>query len=129
MSYDFAILSLDNVLTDSETSLLYQELVDGNTSGVSPNKSISDFYRELIKLHPEIDDVPDELIDTDYSPWSIAFDKSDGHLIICCVWSKSDYVLELLYSLANKHRLVMFDPQSEMIVNRDVLNGWSTSKP
>lgn len=130
MSCDFAILSLDEVLTDSEVSLLYQELIDGNISGVSPNKSISDFYGELTKLHPEIDDVPDELIDDiDHCPWSVAFDKSDGHLIICCVWPKADYVLGLLYSLTNKHNLVMFDPQSEVIVNRDDLNGWARSKP
>ena len=67
-------------------------------------------------MHPQIDDISDEQVDDhDLCPWSIAFDRSPGHLVMCCVWSKADYVTELLKTLANKHGLALYDPQSESI--------------
>jgi hypothetical protein len=79
--------------------------------------AIQAFYDELTAQHPEIDDIPeDQLEDKDLCPWSIAFDKSDGHIIMCCIWPKADYVGELVARLAAKHGLAFYDPQSERVV-------------
>lgn len=120
MSCDFGVLSLESRLTDKEAAAVYMALCDGDTSGVAPNRAVDDFYAELTAKHPEIDDVPDEEVDNvDLCPWSIAFDKSHGHLIICCVWSKADYVQELLTELSRKHGLALFNPQEETILYSD----------
>ncbi|WP_218420057.1 hypothetical protein, partial [Alteromonas lipotrueae] len=60
-------------------------------------------------------------------PWSVAFDKSEGHLIISCVWPKADYVYELVADLAQKHELSIFSPQAELIVYPDGSEGDSNN--
>ena len=54
--------------------------------------------------------------DTNLCPWSVAFDRSDGHIIMCCVWSKADYVGELVKDMAAKHGLAFYDPQSDRLM-------------
>ncbi len=108
----------------SRRHLVYSELCDGDTSGVTDNPSIAAFYAELTSKHPEIDDIPEEQIDnTDLCPWSIAFDKSSGHLLVCCVWEKADYVYELLAGLSVKHNLAIYSPQAEIISYPDGSDG------
>ena len=124
MSCDFAILSLDRWLSDVDAAKLYVALCDGDASGVSPNPAIDKFYSEITAKHPEIDEVPDdEVDDVDLCPWSVAFDRSAGHLIICCVWSKADYVQELVTGLASKHGLALYNPQAEAILYPDGTTG------
>jgi len=92
-------------------------LCGGNVDGIEPSPNVDAFYAEFTAKHPEIDDVPEEEIDnTDLCPWSIAFDRSPGHLILCCVWSKADYVESLVKSLAAKHRLSVYDPQTGSVI-------------
>ena len=116
MSCDFAIWWPSRRLSDEEAGELYAALCEEDTSGVEPSEAIDAFYAELTAKHPEIDDISDDDVDnTDLCPWSIAFDRSSGHLIIPCVWSKADYVESLLHELANKHGLAIFDPQKGRI--------------
>ena len=78
--------------------------------------AVDAFYEELVAKHPEIDDISDDQVDDhDLCPWSIAFDRSGGHIIMSCVWSKADYVSALHKSLATKHGLAHYDPQSEQV--------------
>jgi len=124
MSYDLGILSIKNRISNQEASVLYATLCNGDYSGVISNSSVNMFYDELTAKHPEIDNVPDEEIDnTDLCPWSVAFDRSDGHIIICSVWSKAEYVFELILNLAGKHGLATYCPQSKIIIYPDGSEG------
>lgn len=74
------------------------------------------FYRELTALHPAIDDIPEEEIgNTDLCPWSIAFDRSDRHILLCAVWSRADDAENLVRTLAAKHDLALFNPQTGIL--------------
>lgn len=116
MSCDHAVWFPSRRLTDREAGALYVRLCDGDLSGVVPHPSVDAFYSELTAVHPEIDDIPEERIDDhEYCPWSIAFDRSPGHLIMCCVWSRADYVGDLLRTLAKKHALALYDPQADRV--------------
>ena len=116
MSCDFAIVSLPKPLTDAEAMKLYAALCESDVSGVTGNPAIDAFYAELTATHPEIDDVPEDKVDDfDLCPWSIAFDRSPGHLIICCVWKKAGYVQRLLTDLTRRHGLALIDPQQQTI--------------
>jgi hypothetical protein len=122
VSCDYAVWHTQSRLTDAEALELYGKLCQGDPSGVSPSSSIAAFNAEITSLHPEIDSVPDERIDDlDLSPWSVAFDRSAGHLIMSCVWSKAEYVGGLVRSLARKHSLTFFDPQAGTITHPDTL--------
>ena len=122
MSYDLAVWNTKSRLSNEEAVKLYHQLCDSIITGVAPHPGIEAFYTELTTKHPEIDDVPDDRIDdTDYCPWSIAFDRSPGHLIMPCVWSKAEYVDGLIRTLARKHGLAVFDPQSGTVSYPDLV--------
>jgi hypothetical protein len=112
MSYDLAIWFPDRILSDEQALQQYYRLCDQNISGLIHHPSIDNFYFELYKIHPEVDDIPDDKIeDFDFCPWSIAHDISDCHVILSCVWSRAGYVHDLVLALAKKHGLAVFDPQ------------------
>jgi hypothetical protein len=120
MSCDFGIWFPHTRLTHREANDLYGRLCVGDTSGVQPNPAVDAFYAELTAKHPEIDTIPEERIDDhDYCPWSCRLDRSPGHLIMACVWSKADYVTTLVHELARRHGLAVYDPQSDRITYPD----------
>jgi hypothetical protein len=112
MSYDLAVWYPDHILSDEQALQQYHKSCDEDISGLTPHPSIGNFYLELYKMHPEIDDVPDnKLGDFDFSPWSVEHEFSDRHLMLSCVWSHADYVHDLVLLLARKHGLAVFDPR------------------
>ena len=120
MSCDFGVWYPSKKLSYEEAGELYCRLCDYNLEGVKSNPAIESFYQELTKKHPEIDDIPEEEIDNhDLCPWSVALDRSPGQVIMCCVWSKAEYVYDLVLGLAQKHGLAVYDPQSSRIVYPD----------
>lgn len=120
MSFDLGVWYPEKRIGNKEARDLYARLCDSDSSGVVPHLAINEFYAELIARHPEIDAVPDEKIDDhDYCPWSCKLDRSPGHVIMSCVWSKATYVHQLVQSLAHKHGLAVYDPQSEVVTYPD----------
>jgi len=84
----------------------------------------------LTAKHPEIDTVPDDRIDDhDYCPWSCALDRSPGHVIMACVWSKAEYVDGFVRAMARKHGLAVFDPQAGTISYPEASGEKSAKKP
>ena len=119
MSFDLVVLSVRSHLTDQQADEIHGQICEGDLRSIVPSKSIENFYRELTAKHPEIDDVAEErLDDLDYCPWSVAIHRSDGHLILSSVWSKSEYVSALIYELASKCNLTVYDPQTGKVTNR-----------
>lgn len=116
MSCDYAVWHTQSRMSNTQAARFYRALCAGDTSGVSPTPAIAAFYDEITRLHPEIDAIPEDQVDNhELCPWSIAMDRSDGHLVMCCVWPRADYVGKLVRKLARKHGLAMYDPQSEQI--------------
>jgi len=112
MSYSLAIWCPDQLLSDEDALRQYHSLCNEDISGLIPHPAIGNFYLELYKIHPEIDDIPDDKIgDFDFCPWSIGHEFSDRHIILSCVWSHANYVHDLVLGLAKKHGLAVFDPQ------------------
>lgn len=113
MSWDCAVWHSNVVKNKEDAGKLYNKLCDGDTSLVGPTQRIQDFYEELTSKHPEIDDVNEDEIDNlDLCPWSITFDKSEGHIIMSCAVNKAEYVSDLIQKLAKKYELSFFEPQN-----------------
>ena len=113
MSWDCAVWHSNSVKNKEDAEKLYTKLCEGNTSLIAPTQRIQDFYEELTAKHPEIDDVSEYEIDNlDLCPWSTAFDKSEGHIIMSCVWSRAEYVNVLIQELAKKYELSFYEPQN-----------------
>ncbi|HEY7645897.1 MAG TPA: hypothetical protein VH858_12730 [Hyphomicrobiales bacterium] len=122
MSYDYAIWHTQIRLTATEAIGLYYALCEGDASGVRANRAIDAFYTELTSLYPEVTHIPDASIgDYELCPWSVAIDRSPGHLILCCVSPKAEQVGDTVRRLARKHNVAVFDPQSKQIFYPDIL--------
>lgn len=120
MSCDLGVWYPQKRISNQEATELYVCLCNGDLSGVVPHPAVDAFYAELTARHPEIDTIPEEKIDDhEYCPWSCRLDRSSGHVIISCVWSKATYVQQLVQGLARKHGLAMYDPQSEVVIYSD----------
>ena len=120
MSFDLGVWYPQTRIGNKEASELYVRLCDGDTNGVVPNSAIDAFYAELTGRHPEIDTIPEEKVDDhDYCPWSCKLDHSPGHVIMSCVWPKAPHVGQLVASLARKHGLAVYDPQSDRVTYPD----------
>lgn len=116
MSCDYSVWHTPTRLRAAEAGALHVRLCEGDTSGVAPHSGIAAFYSEITALHPEINDIPEDQVEnTEHCPWSAPFDHSSGHIILCCVWSRADYVGDLVSRLAAKHGLAFYDPQSERV--------------
>lgn len=120
MSFDLGVWFPHRRLSADEAGALYERLCEGDISGLQRHPAVTAFHAELTARHPEIDDVPEELIgDHDYSPWSCALDVSEAHVIMPCVWSKADDVGAYVQDLAARHGLAVYDPQAEEIIYPD----------
>jgi len=117
MSWDCAVWHSNIVKNKEDAEILYRKLCDGDTSLLGPTQRTQDFYEELTSIHPEIDDISEEEIDNlDLCPWCVTFDKSEGHIIMSCVSSKSEYVSTLVRELAEKYELSFYEPQNMIFV-------------
>jgi hypothetical protein len=124
MSFDLAVWYPQKRINDEEANGLYARLCENDTSGVVAHPAVDQFYAELIAAHPEIDTIPEERIgDFDYCPWSCRLDRSPGHVIMNCVFSKAVHVGELVEDLARKQGLAVYDPQSGKVTYPDGTTG------
>ena len=109
MSYDLGVWHAARPMTTEEAGQVYLKLCDGDVSQVQAHPSVASFLAELTRTYPEIDDWDEA--DIESCPWSIAFDKSDRHVLMCMAYSRADEIVPFVESLARKHGLVCFNPQ------------------
>jgi len=117
MNWDCAVWHSNIVKNKDDAEVLYRKLCEGDTSLLGPTQRTQDFYEELTAKHPEIDDISEEEINNlDLCPWSVTFDKSEGHIIMSCIFSKAEYVSTLVQELAEKYELSFYEPQNMIFV-------------
>jgi hypothetical protein len=117
MSFDLAVWKNDDDKTmpsDSEAAQTYRELCNDACGGGPVAPGIEEFYTELTRRCPEIDDVPEEEVDN--CPWSVLLNRSGHHVIMSAVWSRAEEIRSVVLELAKKHSLLMFDPQKGKVV-------------
>jgi hypothetical protein len=73
-------------------------------------REINAFLADIVALYP---DIAEENMHE--SPWAAGLDYNDECLIATISWSRSDEVSNFLLSLAQKHGLAAYDPQSEVL--------------
>jgi hypothetical protein len=116
MSFDLGVFYTETPLSDEDAVkryVAYCEMED-LSSLIEPNSKVESFLKELTKQFSQIDDWPEE--DLDNCPWSIAFDVSEGHILMPMVFSKVEEMYPIIVDLSQKYGLVCVDPQSKCIV-------------
>ena len=106
MSFDLAVLAMD-ASADAEQARAMAERCWRSASHVEGevDERIAAFYAELSARFPP--DSPD-------SPWMAGLDAGIDHMVMNLSWSASSTpAIAVIQDLAAKHRLVIFDPQSD----------------
>lgn len=122
MSFDLAVWHSEGPLEENEATQIYIKLCEEWPYLEGANPNVDAFYRELTEKWPEIDTIPEEKIgDFDHCPWSCALSHSGMAIVMSCVWPKAEEVARRVIGLAKKHRLVLYDPQTNLVVPPDSL--------
>jgi hypothetical protein len=127
MSCDYCVWHCDP-LPDAETAATtFEALCEEDDSIVNAHPSVADFYHELIAIHPELGNLPENEIDE--TPWSCSFQRSPGYIIMNCRWDFEEYCYKLIKELAIKHGLCLYDPQSDVVIRPDTTHQPSMISP
>lgn len=117
MSWNCAVWHSNYVKNNEDAEKLYLKLCEGDTSLIGPTQRTQEFYEELTAIHPEIDGIDEnEAGDLELCPWSVIFDKSEGHIIMSCELSRADYVNNLVREYAKKYELSFYEPQNNTFI-------------
>jgi len=120
MSYDLGVFYTERPLTDEQAGERYTAYCEEQDLGpfIEPSPRVAAFVRELTDDYPQIDDVPEE--DLEACPWSIAFDISEGHVLMSMTYFWAPDMSDVITGLADKHGLVCFNPQSGKILTAPI---------
>jgi hypothetical protein len=117
MSFDLAVWHSETPLTGREAQGIYAKLCENWPYLEGTQPTVDAFYRELTEKWPEIDTIPEEKVDDfDFCPWSCALNHSGMAIVLSCVWPKAEEVAKRTIELAEKHQLVLYDPQTNGVV-------------
>lgn len=115
MSYDISVWNVSRALTKDEIKAVCDGVFsdEGTSSHLSTDSKVKNFITEIEGIYPQIDSYPEA--DIDSCPWSCGFDSSEGHVTLSCVWSRSEEISSLVFDLAMRHELAVFDFTTELL--------------
>jgi hypothetical protein len=109
MSFDLAVWRSEHTPSDTEARGIYGALLNDMCGAGPKEPGIEEFYTDLTRRYPELDDVPEDGVDQ--CPGSVKLNRSGHHVIMSAVWSRSKEIRAVALELARKHGLILFDPQ------------------
>ena len=117
MSFDLAVWYRSTPMNNKQALGFYVSVCEEEGLSRGKNPSVEGFYQELIAKWPEIDTIAEEKVgDFDYCPWSGALQCTEDAILMNCVWSHAPVVMEIVEQLAQKHDLVLFNPQTSKVI-------------
>ncbi len=85
---------------------------DDDAAGESPR--VNAFFEELLARFPHLDRILESEVDA--SPWSCGPERGDRWVSLTIRWGESgDEVVALVGALAEKHRVLLYDPQGDEV--------------
>lgn len=80
---------------------------------VEPSPPVAAFYRELTERYPELTSLSDEEIEN--GVWSAGLCVWPDAMSMTAVWPRAEEVYGFVVELAERHKLVVFEPQNEVV--------------
>ncbi len=119
MSFHLCVYHTAKPVTDALASERYVAYCDEDdlTPYLEPSPSVAAFLKELSAAYPDLDDIAPEDEDARAgSPWASGHDVSEGHVHMAMTFSSAGSITDDVTSLARKHELVCYCPQSGTIL-------------
>jgi hypothetical protein len=89
---------------------IYLSLGETSEPVVNPCPRLDNFLADLLVLHPKLEDLPDDEVD-EKGVWSMSPEIEDGWISLTISKSRLAVVTDDVVRLAEKYKLVLFDPQ------------------
>jgi hypothetical protein len=114
MGFDLGVWRSDKSLGRKEAGEIYVRLCGGSTVSSGNSPKVSAFYDEITRRYPEIDTLSEDEVDG--SPWACALVRSGQYVLMTIVPSRAEELVEVVSTLARKHQLLCFNPQSNDVL-------------
>lgn len=111
MSMDLFVWKGPLVSSEDEAN----ELLDRDPDGFEASDDVSRFYDELLARYPALESFSDEELETAPTFWSVTPERSERVIAMNLQWRVSDDMLDAIVELAEKHELVLYDPQGPTV--------------
>lgn len=109
MSFDLAVWYAPVVVTAADAARKYAELAALERAALPAHPRISAFHRELTTRYPDLSGVP--LEELARCPWASNPIVAGSGVLMSLSWSCADDVVSFVQELAERHELVLYDPQ------------------
>lgn len=110
MSFDLAFWSEDPPPSQARAADVYDRLADGESDVLPASPAVGRFLDDVDAAFPDLTE--DTL---DVSPWAAAVYRTSECAIVSISWSRVDDVVPVLLTLASRHRLTAYDPQTGQV--------------
>ncbi|GLY38702.1 hypothetical protein Amsp01_047260 [Amycolatopsis sp. NBRC 101858] len=125
MSFDLAVWPEPAVITAEEAARKYAEFAAREPAAVPADPRALAFHRELTARYPSLRDLPVEELEN--SPWNGDPVVLGEAVLITMSWSTADAAVLFVWELAERHMLVLFDPQGPTVYSPPMLRRDSMS--
>lgn len=110
MSFDICVWCAPIPENEKLALEIYSSLCDGDESVVEPCSRIANFVTDLQFRYPRLESISNDEGD-EKGVWSTNPEIGAGYVSLTISFSKARVVSEYIIELADKHNLVVFDPQ------------------
>ncbi|WP_328452296.1 MULTISPECIES: hypothetical protein [unclassified Amycolatopsis] len=107
MSFDLAVWRESTVA--EEAALKYAALTSPEPVVIPVHPQAVAFHRELTARYPDLADVPAAELGS--CPWSSGLTVAGDGVVMSLSWSAPDTVVGYVQELAERYRMVLYDPQ------------------
>lgn len=113
MSFDLAVWPESAVITAEEATRKYDAILGREPDSLPADPRAAAFLYELTARYPNLSDLPVEELED--SPWSTDPAVSGEAVVMTMSWSTADAAVLHVRELAERHELVLYDPQRRAV--------------
>ena len=114
MSFDLGVLDFDDKPTSDEVEQRYELLCDGADDGQAPSERIDAMLAECIRRWPGETD--EEFDESPWSSWPLENQRTAAGLVVNIRWGAAEEMRSQWQEMAERHGLVLYDPQEGDVV-------------
>lgn len=121
MSFDLAVWFEPTAVTSSEAIRKHDGFASrAPDAGPADPRAVA-FHRELIARYPGLSDLPDDQLER--IPWHGDPEIVGEAVLMTMSWSTPDETVQFILELAERHEMVLFDPQDGTVYLPPTLRG------
>jgi hypothetical protein len=125
VSFDLGVLDFDEVPSHVEVTARYAVLCEGTDDGMARSARVDAFIAECLARWPGDTDADFE--SSPWASWPLETQRTAAGLVANIVWARAEELKAAWAEMAERHGLVLYDPQADELVLPDRMR--SSNRP